>query len=154
MKRASSSCCIFVCVGLAAAFLKYCRYRLPCLPFVWHFFSLWHTHTNTHTHAHIHTYTQMRVHTHTHTHLHVHVHCTCPLVPTVILKIRPASIRVPKQVDYDMCRFSRCRLSPPFFFYLSRWQWQVQDKGYPELVIPSLQGWGIGLQNRATTLIN
>ena len=24
-------------------------------------------------------------------------------------------------------------------------------KGYPELVIPSSQGWGIGLQNRAPT---
>ena len=24
-------------------------------------------------------------------------------------------------------------------------------KGYPELVIPSSQGWGIGLQNRALT---
>ena len=25
--------------------------RLSCLPFVWHFFSLWHTHTHTHTRA-------------------------------------------------------------------------------------------------------
>ena len=28
---------------LAAAYLKYRRCRLSCLPFVWHFFSLWHT---------------------------------------------------------------------------------------------------------------
>ena len=40
MKRASSSCCIFVCVVLAAAYLKYRQYRLSCLPFVLHFFSL------------------------------------------------------------------------------------------------------------------
>ena len=36
MKRAS--CCIFVCVVLAAAYLKYRRYRLSCFPFVWHCF--------------------------------------------------------------------------------------------------------------------
>ena len=40
MKRASYSCCIFVCVVLAAAYLKYGRYRLLCIPFVGHFFSL------------------------------------------------------------------------------------------------------------------
>ena len=62
MKRASFSCCNFLCVVLAAAYLKYRRCRLSCLPFVWHFFSLWHTHTHTRTHAHTHT------HTHTHTH--------------------------------------------------------------------------------------
>ena len=45
MKRASFSCCNFLCVVLAAAYLKYRRCRLSCLPFVWHFFSLWHTHT-------------------------------------------------------------------------------------------------------------
>ena len=44
MKRASYSC-NFLCVVLAATYLKYRRYRLSCLPFVWHFFSLWHTHT-------------------------------------------------------------------------------------------------------------
>ena len=48
MKRASFSCCNFLCVVLAAAYLKYRRCRLSCLPFVWHFFSLWHTHTHTH----------------------------------------------------------------------------------------------------------
>ena len=31
---------IFFCVVLAAAYLKYRRCRLSCLPFVWHFFSL------------------------------------------------------------------------------------------------------------------
>ena len=36
---------------LAAAYLKYRRCRLSCLPFVWHFFSLWHTHTHTHARA-------------------------------------------------------------------------------------------------------
>ena len=46
MKRASYSCCNFLCVVLAAAYLKYRRCRLSCLPFVWHFFSLWHTHTH------------------------------------------------------------------------------------------------------------
>ena len=46
MKRASYSCCIFVCVVLTAAYLKYRRYRSPCLPFVWHFFPCdTHTHT-------------------------------------------------------------------------------------------------------------
>ena len=39
-KRASYSCCNFLCVVLAAAYLKYRRCRLSCLPFVWHFFSL------------------------------------------------------------------------------------------------------------------
>ena len=47
----SFSCCNFLCVVLAAAYLKYRRCRLSCLPFVWHFFSLWHTHTHTHTHT-------------------------------------------------------------------------------------------------------
>ena len=46
MKRASFSCCNFLCVVLAAAYLKYRRCRLSCLPFVWDFFSLWHTHTH------------------------------------------------------------------------------------------------------------
>ena len=49
MKRASFSCCKFLCVVLAAAYLKCRRCRLSCLPFVWYFFSLWHTHTHTHT---------------------------------------------------------------------------------------------------------
>ena len=40
MKRASNSSCNFFCIVLAAAYLKYCRYRLSCLPVVWHFFSL------------------------------------------------------------------------------------------------------------------
>ena len=40
MKRASFSCCNFLCVVLAAAYLKHRRCRLSCLPFVWHFFSL------------------------------------------------------------------------------------------------------------------
>ena len=64
IKRASSSCCNFLCVVLAAAYLKYRRCRLSCLPFVWHYFSLWHTHTHTHTVTHTHTHT----HTHTVTH--------------------------------------------------------------------------------------
>ena len=33
-------------VVLAAAYSKYRRYGLSCLPFVWHFFSLWHTHVS------------------------------------------------------------------------------------------------------------
>ena len=45
MKLASYSCCNFICVVPAAVYLKYRRCRLSCLPFVWHFFSLWHTHT-------------------------------------------------------------------------------------------------------------
>ena len=50
MKRASFSCCNFLCVVLAAAYLKYRRCRLLCLPFVWHFFFIvTHTHTHTHT---------------------------------------------------------------------------------------------------------
>ena len=40
MKRASFSCCNFLCVVLAAAYLKYRQCCLSCLPFVWHFFSL------------------------------------------------------------------------------------------------------------------
>ena len=47
-------CCNFLCVVLAAAYLKYRRCRLSCLPFVWHFFSLWHTHMHTYTHTHVH----------------------------------------------------------------------------------------------------
>ena len=61
MKRASFSCCNFLCVVLADAYLKYRRCRLSCLPFVWHFFFIV---THTHTHTHTHTCT----HTHTHTH--------------------------------------------------------------------------------------
>ena len=46
MKRASYSCCNFLCVVLAAAYLKYRRCRLSCLPLVWHsFFIVTHTHT-------------------------------------------------------------------------------------------------------------
>ena len=49
MKRASFSCCNFLCVVLAAAYLKYRRCRLSCLPFVWHFFFIvTHTHIPTH----------------------------------------------------------------------------------------------------------
>ena len=46
MKRASFSCCNFLCIVLAAAYLKYRRCRLSCFPFVWHFF-----HCDTHTHT-------------------------------------------------------------------------------------------------------
>ena len=42
----SYSGCNFLCVVLAAAYLKYRRCRLSCLPFVWHFF-LCDTHTHT-----------------------------------------------------------------------------------------------------------
>ena len=46
MKRASYSCGVFLCVVLAVTCLKYCRYHLLCLPFVWHFlFNVTHTHT-------------------------------------------------------------------------------------------------------------
>ena len=68
MKRASYSCCNFLCIVLAAAYLKCHRCRSSCLPFVWHFFSLWHTSTRTHTHTHTHS------HTHTHTHARAHIH--------------------------------------------------------------------------------
>ena len=40
MKRASFSSCNFLCIVLAAAYLKYRRCCLSCLPFVWHSFSL------------------------------------------------------------------------------------------------------------------
>ena len=50
-KRASYSCCNFLYVMVAAAYLKYRRCRLSCLPFVWHFFSLSHFVTHTHTHT-------------------------------------------------------------------------------------------------------
>ena len=63
MKRASYSCCNFLCVVFAAAYLKSRRCRLSCLPFVRQFFSLWHTHAHTNTRA--------RTHTHTHTHTHI-----------------------------------------------------------------------------------
>ena len=68
MKRASYSCCNFLCVVLAATFLKYRRCRLSRLPFVWHLFFIV-THTHTHTHAHAHTHTHTHTHTYTHTHL-------------------------------------------------------------------------------------
>ena len=61
MKRASFSCCNFLCVVLAAGYLKYRWCRLSCLPFVWHFFSLWHTHTHTHTHTHKQTNTHLSI---------------------------------------------------------------------------------------------
>ena len=49
MKRASYSCCNFLCIALAAAYLKYRLCRLSCLPFGWHpFFIVTHTHTHTH----------------------------------------------------------------------------------------------------------
>ena len=49
MKRASYSCCSFLCIVLAAAYLKYRLCRLSCLPFVWHpFFIVTHTHTLVH----------------------------------------------------------------------------------------------------------
>ena len=49
MKRASFSCCNFLCVVLAAAYayLKYRWCHLSCLPFVWHFFHC-DTHARTH----------------------------------------------------------------------------------------------------------
>ena len=48
MKRASYSCCNFLCIVLAAAYLKYRLCRLSCLPFVWHpFFIVTHTHSHT-----------------------------------------------------------------------------------------------------------
>ena len=47
MKRASYSCCNFLCVELADTYLKYRRCRLSCLPFGWHFFFIV-THTHTH----------------------------------------------------------------------------------------------------------
>ena len=52
MKRASYSCCNFLCIVLAAAYLKYRLCRLSCLPFVWHPFFHCDTHTHTHTHTH------------------------------------------------------------------------------------------------------
>ena len=51
MKRASYSCCNFLCIVLAAAYLKYRLCRLSCLPFVWHPFF----HCDTHTHIRLHT---------------------------------------------------------------------------------------------------
>ena len=58
MKRATYSCCNFLCVELAAAYLKYRRCPLSCLPFIWHFFHCdTHTHTHTHTHTYTHTFT-------------------------------------------------------------------------------------------------
>ena len=49
MKRASYSCCNFLCIVLAsaAAYLKYRLCRLSCLPFVWHPFFHCDTHTHT-----------------------------------------------------------------------------------------------------------
>ena len=70
LKRASFSCCNFLCVVLAAAYLKYRRCRLSCLPFIWHFFSLWHTPTHTHPPTNTPTHTPTDTHTHTHTHTH------------------------------------------------------------------------------------
>ena len=42
---------------------KYCLWRLPCLPLIWHFLSI-----ATHTHTRMHARTHARTHTHTHTH--------------------------------------------------------------------------------------
>ena len=84
MKRASCSCCNFLCVVHAATNLKYRRYRLSCLPFVWHFLSLWHTHSQ-HTHTHTHTHTRTHTHTHTqHTHTHTHTHTQPSAVKLVL----------------------------------------------------------------------
>ena len=61
MKRASYSCCISLCVVLAAAHLKCRRYCL-FLPFVRHFFFIV-THTGTHTHTHTHKKKKKITHT-------------------------------------------------------------------------------------------
>ena len=101
MKRASYSCCNFLCIVLAAAYLKYRLCRLSCLPFVWHpFFIVTHTHTHiffffflaqinfaltaqihtlvcglTHLHTCMHTtHTCTHTHTHARTHAHTHAH--------------------------------------------------------------------------------
>ena len=66
MKRASYSCCNFLCIVLAAAYLKYRRCHLSCLPFVWHLFFHWDTHTHTYPHTHAHTHTRTHAHTRTH----------------------------------------------------------------------------------------
>ena len=66
MKRASYSCCNFLCIVLAAAYLKYRLCRLSCLPFVWHpFFIVTHTHARASAraqrmHEHIKNYQERR----------------------------------------------------------------------------------------------
>ena len=77
MKRASYSCCNFLCILLAAAYLKYRLCRLSCLPFVWHpFFIVTHTHTHTHIHTntHVHARTHKRAHACTYACMHKRTH--------------------------------------------------------------------------------
>ena len=111
MKRASYSCCIFLCVVLAAAYLKYRRYRLPCLPFVWPLFFIHllsfiftkHTHTHTHTP------------THTHEYKHVETHCgtytlwkdDTPQYPLVQLTVHDGCKQL-AVVDATTCPFLSC----------------------------------------------
>ena len=65
----------FFFLRCAATYFKYRWYRLPCLPFVWHFlFIVTHTHTHTHTHAHSRTHTHTHTHTRAHTPTHVNTH--------------------------------------------------------------------------------
>ena len=55
--RASCCSCVFLCVSLAAAYLKYHWCHSSCLPLVWRFlFIVTQTHTHTHACMHIHTF--------------------------------------------------------------------------------------------------
>ena len=73
MKRASSSCCIFLCVVLAATW-SIADIACHACHSSGTFFSLWHTDTHTDTDTHTQTQTHTDTHTHTHTHTHTRHH--------------------------------------------------------------------------------
>ena len=94
MKRASYSCCNFLCIVLAAAYLKYRRCHLSCLPFVWHPFF----HCDTHTHTEDSLFSNVTVH-----HTHSHIHTSSWQQAKLPLKHRKSSLRPVLQTQCTPC---------------------------------------------------
>ena len=136
MKQASYPCCNFLCIVLAAAYLK-CR--LSCLPFVWHFFfSLWHTHT----HAHIQTLWLFTIHnlckvfkTSWKYSLAIHGPCRrgCMYLferPDVAVESCPSGLPVQGgRVVRCILWFFLCHLPQPTSVKLIRWSWKHRSTG-------------------------
>ena len=118
MKRASYSCCNFLCIVLAAAYLKYHWCRLSCLPFVWHPFF----HCDTHMHTHIHTHTYTKTHTYTQQFLQcIFIHnLTCSK-----LKKKLQEIQTFFGEPADLCNTTKKSTPTHYYFYLSIFCWDV-----------------------------
>ena len=107
-KRASYSCCNFLCAVLAAAYFKYRRCRLSCLSFVWHFFCIV---THTHMRAHAHAYVRQ-------------VFCCCTIFLFALCLVL---------LTYIDCVACACHLSDTFF---SQWHTYMRMHGlYPSWVV-------------------